>query len=97
MKKKILLTVYIEQDEDGVYIGSIPSIPNCHAQGNSQEEMFKNLTEVTKLCLRNSNKQDIQKHRFIGIQNLEGISASRAKKNTFAIKLLKKHGRAFSI
>ncbi|HHE07332.1 MAG TPA: type II toxin-antitoxin system HicB family antitoxin, partial [Chlorobaculum parvum] len=29
---------YIEQDEDGVFIGSIPSVPSCHAQGNTEEE-----------------------------------------------------------
>lgn len=28
---------------------------------------------------------------------IEGMSLSRAKKNTFAIKLLKLHGRAFSL
>lgn len=28
---------------------------------------------------------------------IEGLSFARAKKNTFAIKLLKSHGRAFSI
>lgn len=28
---------------------------------------------------------------------IEGLSFARAKKNTFAIKLLKAHGRAFSI
>lgn len=61
-------TVYIEQDEDGTYIGSIPSIPSCYAQGNTQEEMLANLSEVLKLCLRN---QEIQSTRFIGIQNLD--------------------------
>ena len=71
MDKKIQFVVYIEQDEDGVYIGSVPSIPNCHAQGDTQEEMLKNLTEVAKLCLRNSDKKAIKKSRFIGIQNFE--------------------------
>jgi len=46
--------IHIEQDEDGVYVGSVPSIPSCHAQGDTQEKMLKNLVEVKKLCLRNS-------------------------------------------
>ncbi|MFA6305569.1 MAG: type II toxin-antitoxin system HicB family antitoxin [Candidatus Gracilibacteria bacterium] len=71
MDKKIQFMVFIEQDEDGVYIGSLPSIPNCHAQGDTQQEMLKNLTEVAKLCLRNLDKKAIQKSRFIGIQNFE--------------------------
>ncbi|MFA4891684.1 MAG: type II toxin-antitoxin system HicB family antitoxin [Candidatus Gracilibacteria bacterium] len=71
MDNKIQFIVYIEQDEDGVYIGSVPSIPNCHAQGDTQQEMLKNLAEVAKLCLRNSDKKTIQKSRFVGIQNFE--------------------------
>jgi predicted RNase H-like HicB family nuclease len=69
--KNIQVTVYIEQDEDGMYIGSIPSIPSCYAQGETQEKMFKNLSEVAKLCLRNVDKRSINKHRFVGIQNLD--------------------------
>ncbi len=64
-------TVYIEQDEDGIFIGSIPSIPGCHAEGKTQVEMLKNLDEVLELCLRNVNKKEIMKTKFIGIQNLE--------------------------
>jgi len=64
-------TVYIEQDEDGMFIGSIPAVPNCHAEGKTQVEMLKNLDEVLELCLRNVNKKEIMKTKFIGIQNLE--------------------------
>lgn len=69
--KNVNLTVYIEQDEDGIFIGSIPSIPNCYAQGKTQEKMFNNLLEVVKLCLRNTDKKAISKNKFVGIQNLE--------------------------
>jgi predicted RNase H-like HicB family nuclease len=71
MDKKIQFIVYIEQDEDGVYVGSVPSVPGCHAQGDTQEEMLKNLTEAAKLCLRNIDKKTIQKSHFIGIQSFE--------------------------
>jgi len=64
-------TVYIERDEDGVYIGSIPSVPACHAQGSTQEEMMRNLQEVLKLCLRNSDKNSLTNSKFIGTKNLE--------------------------
>ena len=69
--KKFQFTVYIEQDEDGVFIGSIPTIPSCYAEGKTQEEMLRNLSDVLKLCLRNIDKKAIQKNRFVGIQNLE--------------------------
>jgi predicted RNase H-like HicB family nuclease len=74
MKSK-LFTVYIEQDEDGIFIGSIPSIPSCYAEGRTQEEMMKNLQEVLKLCLRNVNKKDVMQTKFVGIQNLSLTNA----------------------
>jgi predicted RNase H-like HicB family nuclease len=64
-------TVYIEQDEDGIFIGSIPGISGCHAEGKTQVEMLKNLSEVLTLCLRNLDKEEVFKTKFIGIQNLE--------------------------
>jgi len=33
--------------------------------------MLKNLQEVLKLCLRNVNVREVEKTRFVGIQNLE--------------------------
>lgn len=69
--KKSQFIVYIEQDEDGVFIGSVPAVPGCHAQGDTQEEMLRNLQEVLKLCLRNIEIEDIGDTKFIGIQNLE--------------------------
>ncbi len=69
--KNAQFTVYIEQDEDGMFIGSIPSIPSCYAQGKTQEEMLANLEEVVQLCLRNLNKKDFEHNRFVGIQNIE--------------------------
>ncbi|MBI4117774.1 MAG: type II toxin-antitoxin system HicB family antitoxin [Parcubacteria group bacterium] len=62
--------VSIEQDEDGAFIGTIPSIPSCYAEGRTQEEMLRNLREVVSLCLRNVKRRDVEKSRFVGIQNV---------------------------
>lgn len=69
--KKLEFTVYIEKDEDGVYIGTIPAVHACYAEGATQEKMLKNLSEVLELCVRNQNPKDLKNHKFIGIQNLE--------------------------
>ena len=69
--KKSQFTVYIEQDEDGVFIGSIPLIPSCYAQGDSKQEMLKNLMEVLKLCLRNHDTSFLQKAHFVGTHNVD--------------------------
>ncbi|MFA6533903.1 MAG: type II toxin-antitoxin system HicB family antitoxin [Patescibacteria group bacterium] len=68
--KKLNFTVYIEQDEDGVFIGSVPTIPSCYAQGKTQAEMLKNLQEVLAVCLRNTSRDNLEKAKFVGIQNL---------------------------
>lgn len=63
--------VYIEQDEDGMFVGSVPTISGCYAEGKTQEEMLLNLSEVLKLCLRNVDTSFLKKTHFVGIQNLE--------------------------
>jgi predicted RNase H-like HicB family nuclease len=62
-------TVYIEQDEDGVFVGSVPSIPGCHTQGDTMDELLKNLREVISLCVRHIDASE--NSRFVGIQNIE--------------------------
>ncbi|OGY49489.1 MAG: hypothetical protein A3J65_03700 [Candidatus Buchananbacteria bacterium RIFCSPHIGHO2_02_FULL_45_11b] len=69
--KNSLFTVYIEQDEDGVFVGSVPSVPSCYAQGKTQEEMLDSLRDVLRLCLRNIDVKVLEKTRFVGIQNVK--------------------------
>ena len=69
--KNSFFTVYIEQDEDGIFIGSVPLIPSCYAQGKTQEEMLDSLRDVLRLCLRNIGVKVLEKTRFVGIQNVK--------------------------
>ncbi len=62
-------TVYIEQDEDGVFVGSVPSIPGCYTQGNTIDELLVSLKEVVTLCVRNQDQSE--QSRFVGVQNIE--------------------------
>lgn len=73
--KHTSFAVYIEQDEDGVFIGSIPLIPSCYAQGDTEEKMLANLQEVLRLCLRNVDQASLEKTKFVGIHNLEVVNA----------------------
>jgi len=65
-------TVYIEQDEDGLYVGSVPSIPGCYTQGKTVDELTENLKEVIRLCVRNTDQDTVS--RFVGVQNIELVS-----------------------
>lgn len=62
-------TVYIEQDEDGVYVGSVPTVPGCYTQGATLDELVTNLKEVLILCMRNLDSRE--QSRFVGVQNIE--------------------------
>jgi predicted RNase H-like HicB family nuclease len=38
--------VLIEQDEDGVFIAEVPSLPGCISQGNTRPEALRNVQEA---------------------------------------------------
>jgi predicted RNase H-like HicB family nuclease len=61
-------TVYIEKDEDGVFVGSVPSLPGCYSQGVTVDELLANMQEVAALCARNQDVADTAE--FVGVQNL---------------------------
>ena len=38
--------VIIEQDEDGVYVAEVPSLPGCVTQGTSRSEALANIKDA---------------------------------------------------
>ena len=67
------LTAYIEKDpETGLYVRIIPGLPGAHTQGETLDELQKNLKEVVKLCLEEmSSEEKEQIPEFVGIQQVE--------------------------
>lgn len=43
--------VLVEQDEDGGYIGKVPELKGCLSQGDTLDELMKNIKEAIELCL----------------------------------------------
>lgn len=43
--------VLVEQDEDGLFIVSVPTLRGCRSYGRTIEEAMKNITEAAALCL----------------------------------------------
>ncbi len=69
MKKEF--NIIIEQDEDGIYIGSVPELPGCHTQASSLDELNKRIKEAIELYLE-TEAIDLDKlNKFIGIQKVE--------------------------
>jgi predicted RNase H-like HicB family nuclease len=38
--------VLIEQDEDGMYVAEVPTLPGCISQGQTREEAVQNVREA---------------------------------------------------
>lgn len=64
-------TVVIEQDEDGYYVASVPSLPSCYTQARTLEELTPRIREVIALCLAEQNAPPM---KFIALQQVEVTS-----------------------
>jgi|TARA_B100001971_G_C18157629_1_gene519498 predicted RNase H-like HicB family nuclease len=71
MEKKVLdFTALIEQDEDGLYIATVPDIQGCYTQGKTIQEVLERIKEAIELCLE-ADKEEIKPLKFIGIQKVQ--------------------------
>lgn len=43
--------VTIEQDEDGIFVAEVPSLPGCITQGGTRKEAIENVKEAIELYL----------------------------------------------
>ena len=71
MEKQITdFTVFIEQDEDGIYVARVPEIVGCYTQGKNLQETLERIKEAIEVCLE-ADKNKINPMRFIGIQKIQ--------------------------
>ena len=49
--------VYIEQDEDGVFVAEVPSLPGCISQGDTRAEALANVKEAIEAYLESLEAQ----------------------------------------
>jgi predicted RNase H-like HicB family nuclease len=50
--------VFIEQDEDGVFVAEVPSLPGCISQGKTRAEVLKNIQEAIEVYLESLKAHD---------------------------------------
>ncbi len=62
-------TAIIERcPETGLYVGSVPGFPGAHSQGESLDELQRNLREVIEMLLEDGDPElDAE---FIGTQSI---------------------------
>ncbi|MDP2950775.1 MAG: type II toxin-antitoxin system HicB family antitoxin [bacterium] len=76
-KKSYNFSVIIEKDEQGYFVGKVPSLRSCYTQAKTLADLYKRLQEVVALCLeveKDIFKQKIEQNQFVGVQQLEFIN-----------------------
>ncbi len=75
--KHLQFKVFIEQDEDGLYVASVPELPGCYTQGKTLKEVRKRIARVIELVLdsdKGARQEKLQSPtgttRFFGIEDI---------------------------
>ena len=70
MKKT--LTVIVEKDEEGWYVGSVPELPGCHTQAKTLDGLMERIKEAIELYLE-VEPDILQKEisQFVGNHHVE--------------------------
>ncbi len=50
--------IFIEQDEDGMYVAECPSLPGCVSQGKTRQESLNNIQDAIKGYLESLKKHN---------------------------------------
>jgi predicted RNase H-like HicB family nuclease len=69
MKNPRTFTVVIERDEDGYYVGTVPSLRGCHTQAKTLDTLMKRMREAAALCLE-SEEGASGSLELVGVQQI---------------------------
>lgn len=78
--EKQLFKIIVEQDEDGFFVATVPSLPGCHTQAKTMPELKNRVREAIALCLEEAKKNPDYKQRierlsyepsFVGLEMVE--------------------------
>ena len=77
MKKVYEFDVVILEDETGGYVALVPSLPGCHTQGESINEVLENVREAIELYLEtlsDEEREEYTSQRIVGLQRVKAIA-----------------------
>lgn len=63
-------TIVIEKDEDGYYVGSIPSLPGCHTQGKSIDQLIERMETAISLWVEVNSADVPSPLELVGVQRI---------------------------
>lgn len=75
--KDLQFKVLVEQDENGIYVASVPELPGCYTQGKTLETVRERIKEAIELVLEeepNLKQEKLQSPKstsyFFGIEEI---------------------------
>jgi predicted RNase H-like HicB family nuclease len=81
-REKKQFKIIVEQNEDGYFVASVPSLPGCYTQAKTLPELTKRVREAISLCLEVANIDSQYRRRikdfahepvFIGLETVEVV------------------------
>ena len=64
--------VIIEQDEDGVFVATVPELKGCHTQAKTLDALMERTKEAIALYLDfQKSTANLGKMSFVGLQEIE--------------------------
>jgi predicted RNase H-like HicB family nuclease len=69
MKNQQTFTVVIERDEDGYYVGTVPTLRGCHTQAKTLDMLMKRMREAVELCLESKDSTSVSLE-LVGVQQI---------------------------
>lgn len=83
--KMMQFPVLIYQDEDGVFIGEVPTLKGVHTYGKTLKELYKNLEEVVQLYLEVEKTPPLQTHYYFQILNINDQAENSTSQKNYQV------------
>jgi predicted RNase H-like HicB family nuclease len=69
MRNQRKFTVVIERDEDGYYVGTVPTLRGCHTQAKTLDTLMKRIREAAEVCLESEGDAG-HSLELVGVQQI---------------------------
>ncbi|MCF6311725.1 MAG: type II toxin-antitoxin system HicB family antitoxin [Verrucomicrobiales bacterium] len=60
--------IIIERDSEGWLVASVPSLPGCHTQAKTFDQLNDRIQEAIGLCIE--DEEDSEPFEFVGVQQV---------------------------
>lgn len=67
------LSVIIERDAEGFYVGTVPALRGCHTQARSLDELMIRIREAAEVCIE-AQGDPWEPLDFVGVQTISVMS-----------------------